>query len=568
MTKYILYARKSTDAEDKQVLSIEAQITELKEFAKKLDLQIVDILIEKRTAKKPFRPIFDKMLERIANGEADGILAWLPDRLSRNSIDSGQIIYMLDENQIADLKFPHFWFENTPQGKYMLANEFNSSKQYVDNLSVNTKRGLRAKVRSGVCPRLAPLGYLNDIRTKTITVDKRTAPLVKSAFELYSVGNKTLDDIAEFLFENGVKTKGRRPIKDKPKSSGGKKWHASRVKYMLSDCFYYGHFRYAGEIYEGNHKPIIEKALFDKVQSALSDRGKVQKRKTNPPPLCRLVRCGSCGCFVTGSLKTKRQKNGNVHKYVYYRCSHKKKTANCREKELREYDLASQLVTILRSFSMPNNWGEFMLAELKKDELVTKTESEKVIFRHKNELAEIDGKLKRLFDIYLDGDIEQDNYRFKRSDLMSEKKSFESKIEQVLAKSDFWIEPMRNWIVNAVSLCEIGDKSKHSAIANAIRKIEGLNLLMSSKKLVATGDAKSHSPFSNTTSASGGAEKSSWLALCAANKNIARMGDTSDQNRILVRRRGLEPPRITPLVPKTSAATITPPAHNFNITYF
>jgi DNA invertase Pin-like site-specific DNA recombinase len=89
MSKYILYARKSTDVEDKQVLSIEARITELKEFAKKLDLTVVDILIEKRTAKKPGRPIFGKMLERIAKGEADGIIAWLPDRLSRNSIDSG-----------------------------------------------------------------------------------------------------------------------------------------------------------------------------------------------------------------------------------------------------------------------------------------------------------------------------------------------------------------------------------------------------------------------------------------------------------------------------------------------
>lgn len=89
MPKYILYARKSTDVEDKQVLSIDAQIVELKDFAKKSNLDIVDVLIEKRTAKIPGRPVFGKMLERIKYGEADGILAWLPDRLSRNSIDSG-----------------------------------------------------------------------------------------------------------------------------------------------------------------------------------------------------------------------------------------------------------------------------------------------------------------------------------------------------------------------------------------------------------------------------------------------------------------------------------------------
>ena len=131
---YFLYVRKSTDVEDKQVLSVAAQITELKEFAARMGIYIVDVIIEKETAKKPGRKKFNKMLERIETGEANGILAWMPDRLSRNSIDSGKIIYMLDQNILLDLKFPHFWFENTPQGKYMLANEFNASKQYVDNL--------------------------------------------------------------------------------------------------------------------------------------------------------------------------------------------------------------------------------------------------------------------------------------------------------------------------------------------------------------------------------------------------------------------------------------------------
>jgi hypothetical protein len=141
--KYFLYVRKSTDVEDKQVLSVEAQLVELKEYAAKYDLRVVDTFIEKRTAKKPGRSVFNEMLSRISAGEANGILSWLPDRLSRNSIDSGQIIYMLDESILLDLKFPHFWFENTPQGKYMLANEFNSSKQYVDNLSVNTMSSSR-----------------------------------------------------------------------------------------------------------------------------------------------------------------------------------------------------------------------------------------------------------------------------------------------------------------------------------------------------------------------------------------------------------------------------------------
>src|ERR1035437_2568216 len=168
--RFFLYARKSTDVEDKQVLSIDAQINELREFAAREGIKIVAELIEKQSAKSPGRPVFDAMLERLEAGEADGILAWHPDRLARNSVDGGRIIYMLDTGKIKTLKFPRSWFENTPQGKLMLHNDFGFSKYYVDSLSENTKRGLREKVRRGEYPGIAPLGYLNDYRTKRLIV--------------------------------------------------------------------------------------------------------------------------------------------------------------------------------------------------------------------------------------------------------------------------------------------------------------------------------------------------------------------------------------------------------------
>ena len=169
---YFLYVRKSTDVEDKQVLSIAAQIAELKEFATRMGIYIVDVIIEKQTAKKPGRKEFNKMLERIKAGEANGILAWHPDRLARNSIDGRQIIYLLDQTSLNYLRFPIFQFENTSQGKFMLSIMFGQSKYYVDNLSENAKRGLRAKVRNGDFPSIAPFGYLNDTRIKTIILDK------------------------------------------------------------------------------------------------------------------------------------------------------------------------------------------------------------------------------------------------------------------------------------------------------------------------------------------------------------------------------------------------------------
>ena len=120
-TKYFLYARKSTDEPDRQILSIEAQIVELKEFAAKEQLNIVQTFIESQTAKEPGRPIFNEMLSRIERGETNGILAWHPDRLARNSVDGGRIIFLLDTGKIKELKFPTFWFEPTPQGKFMLS---------------------------------------------------------------------------------------------------------------------------------------------------------------------------------------------------------------------------------------------------------------------------------------------------------------------------------------------------------------------------------------------------------------------------------------------------------------
>ena len=157
--KYIGYCRKSTDEKEKQVLSIDQQIYELKEFASRENLEIVDFLIEKQSAKVPGRKVFGSLIERIEKGEVEGIISWNPDRLARNSIDGGKIIYLLDEGKLKDLKFPTHWFDNTPQGKFMLSISFGQSKYYVDNLSQNVIRGLHYKLKLGIWPTIAPFGY-------------------------------------------------------------------------------------------------------------------------------------------------------------------------------------------------------------------------------------------------------------------------------------------------------------------------------------------------------------------------------------------------------------------------
>jgi DNA invertase Pin-like site-specific DNA recombinase len=159
MPKYFLYARKSTEDEERQVMSIKAQLVELAEYAKREKLEIIERLVENKSAKKPGREIFNKMLEKIKQSKDPlGLLAWHPDRLARNSVDGGQIIYLIDTGKLVSLRFPTFWFEPTPQGLFMLQVAFGQSKYYSDNLSENVKRDIRQKLRRGEFPGLAPLG--------------------------------------------------------------------------------------------------------------------------------------------------------------------------------------------------------------------------------------------------------------------------------------------------------------------------------------------------------------------------------------------------------------------------
>ena len=412
--KFFLYARKSTDVEDKQVLSIDAQITELRAFAKNEKLEIVEEFIEKRTAKIPGRPIFGEMMRRIEKGDVSGILSWHPDRLARNSVDGGQIVYFLDIGNLASLKFPSHWFENTPQGKFSLSMAFVQSKYYVDSLSENTKRGLRQKVRMGIFPSQAPIGYINDSRTKTIVVEKKKSRIVRLAFEKYVKGNMRLEDIANFLAKNGISTRS------------GKIISKTRTAYILSNPFYVGLFNYAKELHEGKHEPIISKKLFDEAQEMLKKRGQPERKPQNEPqPFCGLISCASCGMMITGEHKFKRQKNGNVHEYIYYHCTKKRKDMKCPESAVREKELDRQLSSEIQKVSLPKDWAEELLKMANKD-FQNSAQSLTTCVKEKEEkISSLLKKLERLLNGYLDQDIEKEIYRVEKGKLILQKKSLE-----------------------------------------------------------------------------------------------------------------------------------------------
>ena len=481
MEKYILYARKSTDTEDKQVLSIDAQLAELRKYARDNNLVVIDELIEKRTAKSPGRPIFNSMLARIQNGEADSILAWHPDRLARNSIDGGQIIYLLDQRKLADLKFQTFWFENTSQGKFMLSIAFGQSKYYVDNLSENTKRGLRQKIRRGEFPGIAPFGYYNNTKSKTVHIDTRQAELVEAIFVLYSLGQSTFQDIADYLFERGVKT------------GGGKPYSKDKVKYILKNPFYYGHFIYGGEIYEGKHTPIISKKLFDKVQAVIKQRSHPTKGLIEPQAYCGLLRC-SCGMMITAENKIKRQKNGNQHHYIYYRCTRKNKSVKCIEPAVRAELLDRQLSDLLAGFALPQEYANKMREMAVADELTEKVKIDGKIGGLRVDITHLSEKLQRLLDGFLDGVLEREIYTEKKAEIMSQKKTLEEQMSDLALGNLEWVEPLRNWLDKAVSICKIAHSTDQNAKKSLLLEIFGLNLFLKNKNAVASSDPKSHPP--------------------------------------------------------------------------
>ncbi len=420
--KFFIYARKSTDSEDRQVRSIGDQISELQELAKKENLEIVDTIVEKQTAKKPGRPLFAEMLKRLEAGEAVGILAWHPDRLARNSVDGGQIIYLVDTGTIKELKFPTFWFDPTPQGKFMLSIAFGQSKYYVDNLSENIKRGHRQKLKNGLWPQMAPLGYLNDKKTKLVYVDKEKAPFIKKAFEAYATGNYTLKNLRKKI--NGLGLVGK----------SGKMLSVSNYQYLLQNPFYYGIIRYGGEFYEGKHEPIITKKLFDQVQEVMKRKSKPQRTDKMKFFLYRgFFKCGECGYTITADRKVKP----SGKEYVYYYCTKKNPHHKCTQNVFtREEKISSQIAEELQKVSLPDDCADWMLNELAKEKKENAQSSGVFVQKTKKELSKLDEKLEKLMNAYLESVLNIKEYQKAKNKLINQKQVLKDKLNAFEQKSD------------------------------------------------------------------------------------------------------------------------------------
>ena len=425
-TKYFIYVRKSTDDEERQQLSIPSQLDELKTFAKKNNLEVVDSLVELKSAKAPGRKVFNSLIERILIGEASGILSWHADRLARNAVDAGMIIHLLDTGKLVDLKFPTVQFQNNPQGKFMLSIAFGTSKYYVDNLAINTKRGLVSKAKSGMFPGIAPFGYQNDKLKKVIVVDKEAAPVAREVFELYATGQYNYKKIGLWLAEKGFKSKS---MKGCP---GGKPFRPEKIKYMLSNPFYYGVFKYGGEFYQGKYKPIISKKLFDQVQIVMEKRvgggQKLQKRGYKQFVFSNLIRCSECGYQVTKTEKVRHYKNGQSQVFCYYHCTKASKKTKCGQPYIRKNQAIEDLLQICQKVSLQKRAGNWLLARLSEDEQKKVTELNQVNNKLNRQLKENKLKLERLLSIYLDNQVSREEYVGQKNQFLGQKKTIEDNL--------------------------------------------------------------------------------------------------------------------------------------------
>src|SRR3989344_564512 len=272
ITKYAIYCRKSSVAEDRQILSIPSQEKELNDLAKRSGLTVTKIYREEMSAHHPGRKYFNEMVSELQKGTFNGVLVWHANRLSRNPVDAGAIIYAIDTNILVNIKTPHRDFFNTPDDKFMLNLEFGMSKKDSDEKGVNVRRGLKTKAEAGWLPGVAPLGYINvgsDKGYKEVSDDPDRFITIRKAWDLMLTGNYTVKKIRHILNEElGFRTR-------QFKRQGGKKISMSMLYKIFSDPFYYGYFEYPknnGGWHHGKHEPMVSQEEFNKVQAIIGKK--------------------------------------------------------------------------------------------------------------------------------------------------------------------------------------------------------------------------------------------------------------------------------------------------------
>jgi site-specific DNA recombinase len=375
--RYRLYARKSTDTEDKQVQSLDDQIKYMKEVAEREGLHIVgEPIDESKSAKRPnVRPKFMALLQEIEDGKIDGIICWKLDRLSRNPTDSGRIQQLLQDGKLQHIQTTeksYFPEDNA----IVFSVEAGMSNQYIRELADNTKRGMRSKAEKGDKPGVPPVGYLNDKLNKVIIADPENFKLVRILWDKMLTGTYSMAELTD-IAEHDLNI--RTPVRGK---TGGKPIAHSSLCVMFKNPFYKKRLLFNGTEYDGNQPRMVTDEEFERVQQIIDPTHTTRPKDINYEFLMRsLFKCGECGFAITVEKKYKNIKStGERKEYIYYHCTGKNKQIKCSQKHLHvaEDELIRQIKEKLSTFTIDPNFYKLAIEALaqEEDEVVAKDQAQ------------------------------------------------------------------------------------------------------------------------------------------------------------------------------------------------
>jgi len=473
------YQRKSTESEDRQVLSIDSQIDESKRIADSLGIKIrpEHMLSESKSAKVTGKRVkFKQMLEMIENGEINAVIVWHADRLSRNAMDSALLIDLIDKGKLIEIVTPAQTFRNTPLDKFMFMFQCSQAKMENDKKGVDVTRGLHKKASLGMYPAPAPIGYKNDKYAekgnKVPLVDNERFPLVRKMIDLMLTGNYTVAEIWRIARNEWGFT-----------MPSGKKISRPTVYRIFSNPFYYGRYEYplkSGKWYDAIHTPMMTAEEYDKIQFLLGKKGK-PRPKTHIFDFTGMMHCGECGASITAETKIKRQKNGNIHTYVYYHCT-KRINPNCTQGSIEEKKLKEQIMSEIKSIEIPPEFHSFAMKWFKKEN-EKEIDGRNAVIKanekaYKACLAKIDG----LTDMRAGGEISAEEFAERKIKFLAEKKQLDNLFGDTSKRVDRWLDTaddMFTFIENA------RDKFKNGTIQTrrSILSTLGSDLILKDKIL-------------------------------------------------------------------------------------
>lgn len=470
--KYIRYSRKSSESKEKQVASIGDQIKECERIENDLKLQVNYKLQEEKSAFKPdLREQFNIMIDLIKSGKANAILTWKPDRLCRNPKEGGILLQLLQDGILKEIRTP-LGDVYTPESDHLILQiHFGMANQFSRTLSQNVRRGLyRKAVDRKEYPRPAPIGYegFGERGQRNIKPNEIYAPLIRRAFELASIGIYSLGKISEILYEEGLRTKrGNRVTK-------------SHIDIILRNPVYYGYFTLKQEIFEGTHEAIITKGMFDLVQEKLKDRSK-PKNIAWEREFVGLMRCGSCSCAITTTVKKKFIKKTREWKnFVYHHCTHRK--GNCLEKPLTDEELKALLYKQIFQIEIDKEVWQLGLELIKakyKDELKKNdTHFQYIQIQQKN----LRDKINRLVEMRSNEELTKEEFLEQKKRLLDQLAALDNKYQDNQTSMKTWLELIEDFLDTAFQVREVLINGKGEQKQKILRKI-GENFLLKDKML-------------------------------------------------------------------------------------